>query len=160
MPLTDAAIRNTKPNAKPLKLFDGGGLFLLVTTAGQKWWRLKYRFAGKERLLALGVYPEVGLATARKKRDEAREILAGGIDPSEEKKEAKRLRILSAATSFEAVAREWFAAQKDGWAEIYANKVIASLEVDVFPILGSRPITDIEAHHLVEVIRKIEARGV
>jgi integrase len=160
MPLTDTSIRNTKPGSKPLKLFDGGGLFLLVTTAGQKWWRLKYRFAGKEKSLALGVYPEVGLAAARKKRDAAREVLANGNDPGEEKKEAKRLRILSAATSFEAVAREWFASQKDGWAKIYADKVIASLEIDVFPTLGSRPISEIEAHHLVQVIRTIEARGV
>jgi hypothetical protein len=160
MPLTDTTIRNAKPNSKPLKLFDGGGLYLLVTAAGKKWWRLKYRFAGKEKLLALGVYPEVGLAAARRKRDEAREFLAGGTDPGEEKKEAKRLRILSAATSFEAVSREWFAGQKDGWSSVYADKVIASLEIDVFPTLGGRPITEIEAHHLVQIIRTIEARGV
>ncbi|MGF6966757.1 integrase [Paraburkholderia sp. WC7.3g] len=160
MPLTDTTIRNAKPDSKPLKLFDGGGLYLLVTAAGKKWWRLKYRFAGKEKLLALGVYPEVGLATARRKRDEAREVLACGTDPGEEKKEAKRLRILAAATSFEAVSREWFAGQKDGWSSVYADKVIASLEIDVFPTLGGRPITEIEAHHLVQVIRTIEARGV
>ncbi|AJZ60619.1 phage integrase family protein [Paraburkholderia fungorum] len=160
MPLTDTAIRNTKPGLKPLKLSDGDGMYLLVTAAGQKWWRLKYRFAGKEKLLALGVYPEVGLAAARKKREAAREILASGNDPGEQRKEAKRLRILSAATSFEAVSREWFASQKDGWAKIYADKVIASLEIDVFPTLGSRPISEIEAHHLVQVIRTIEARGV
>lgn len=160
MPLTDTTIRNTKPASKPLKLFDGGGLFLLVTTAGQKWWRLKYRFAGKEKMLALGVYPEVGLAAARRKRDDAREVLASGSDPGEKKKEAKRLRILSAATSFEAVSREWFAGQKDGWTKTYAEKVIASLEVDVFPTLGGRSIAEIEAHHLVQLIRTIEARGV
>jgi len=158
--LTDAAIRNAKAGAKSSKLFDGGGLFLFVTPAGQKYWRLKYRFASKEKLLAIGVYPEVALAAARKKRDEARELLAKGIDPAEAKKEAKRRRALSAANSFEAVAREWFEGQRGGWTAGYASKVIASLEGDVFPFIGRRPIAEIEAHHLVELLRTVEARGV
>lgn len=160
MALTDTAIKNAKPTDKPYKLFDGGGLFLLVTPAGQKYWRLKYRHSGKEKLLALGVYPDVGLAAARKKREEARDGLAQGADPSAAKKETKRLAALSAATSFEAVAREWYESQRGGWSAGYAEKVIASLEGDVFPTLGDRPVTEIEAHHLVEVLRVVEARGV
>lgn len=160
MPLTDAAIKNSKPGETAKKLFDGGGLFVLVTPAGQKYWRLKYRVAGKEKLLALGVYPDVALAAARKMRDEARAVLADGRDPGEAKKEEKRQRAIAAATSFEAVAREWFESQRGGWTDNYASKVIASLEFDVFPTVGSRPIAEIEAHHLVGVLRAVEARGV
>ncbi|WP_206953333.1 tyrosine-type recombinase/integrase [Trinickia acidisoli] len=160
MPLTDTAIKNAKAADKPIKMFDGGGLFLLVNPAGQRYWRLKYRFDGKEKLLAIGVYPETGLAAARKRRDEARELLAAGTDPGEAKKEAKRQRALSAANSFEAVAREWFEGQRGGWTAGYADKVIASLEGDVFPTLGARPIAEIEAHHLVDILRTVEARGV
>ncbi|KOS78743.1 hypothetical protein DM56_5108 [Burkholderia mallei] len=108
MPLTDKAVKNAKAGDKPVKLFDGGGMFLLVTPAGQRYWRLKYRVNGKEKLLALGVYPDVSLAVARKKRDEAREKLAAGIDPNEAKREVKRTARIAAASSFEAVAREWF----------------------------------------------------
>ncbi|MDM8358822.1 tyrosine-type recombinase/integrase [Pandoraea communis] len=160
MALTDIAIKNARPSDKAYKLFDGGGLFLLITPANQKYWRLKYRHSGKEKLLALGVYPEVSLAAARKKREEARDSLAQGADPSAQRKEVKRLAILSAATSFEAVAREWFESQRGGWSAGYAEKVIGSLEGDVFPTLGDMPIADIEAHTLVGVLRAVEARGV
>lgn len=160
MSLTDTAIKNAKPASKAYKLFDGGGLFLLVTPAGQKYWRLKYRHAGKEKLLALGVYPEISLAAARKSREEAREGLAQGADPNTAKKETRRLAALAAATSFEAVAREWYESQRGGWSASYAEKVIGSLEGDVFPTLGSRPVDEIEAHHLVGVLRAVEARGV
>jgi integrase len=160
MPLTDTAIKKAKAADKPVKMFDGGGMFLLVTPTGQRYWRLKYRFDGKEKLLAIGVYPETGLAAARKKREEARELLAAGVDPGTAKKEAKRQRALSVANSFEAVAREWFEGQRGGWTATYADKVIASLEGDVFPALGSRPISEIEAHHLVDLLRAVEARGV
>ncbi|WP_429497428.1 tyrosine-type recombinase/integrase [Robbsia andropogonis] len=160
MALTDTAVKNTKPGDKPIKLFDGGGLFLLVTPAGGRLWRLKYRFGGKEKLLAIGAYPAVTLAGARKARDEARELLAAGADPGAAKKEDKRLAALNVATTFEAVAREWYAGQITGWSEDYGSKVLTSLEVDVFPTLGDRPIADIEAHHLVAVLRKVEARGV
>jgi integrase len=160
MPLTDAAVKNAKPSTKPLKLFDGGGLFLLVTPAGQKYWRLKYRFGGKEKLLSIGVYPSIGLAKARKDRDQARELLAAGKDPGEAKKDEKRIRLLSAENTFEAVAREWFDRQRDGWVKGYADKVIDSLEVDAFPMLGRRPIAEIEAPHLAEVLRTVESRGV
>ncbi|RQR33951.1 DUF4102 domain-containing protein [Burkholderia sp. Bp9143] len=160
MPLTDKAVKNAKAGDKPVKLFDGGGMFLLVTPAGQRYWRLKYRVNGKEKLLALGVYPDVSLAVARKKRDEAREKLAAGIDPNEAKREVKRTARIAAASSFEAVAREWFDNQRAGWTETYAEKVIHSLEIDAFPKIGSRPIASIEAPEMLEIIRAIEARGV
>lgn len=160
MPLTDKAVKNAKAGDKPVKLFDGGGMFLLVTPAGQRYWRLKYRVNGKEKLLALGVYPDVSLAVARKKRDQAREKLAAGIDPNEAKREVKRTARIAAASSFEAVAREWFDNQRVGWTETYAEKVIHSLEIDAFPKIGSRPISSIEAPEMLEIIRAIEARGV
>lgn len=160
MPLTDKAVKNAKAGDKPVKLFDGGGMFLLVTPAGQRYWRLKYCVNGKEKLLALGVYPDVSLAVARKKRDEAREKLAAGIDPNEAKREVKRTARIAAASSFEAVAREWFDNQRVGWTETYAEKVIHSLEIDAFPKIGSRPISSIEAPEMLEIIRAIEARGV
>lgn len=160
MPLTDKAVKNAKADDKPVKLFDGGGMFLLVTPAGQRYWRLKYRVNGKEKLLALGVYPDVSLAVARRKRDEAREKLAAGIDPNEAKREVKRTARIAAASSFEAVAREWFENQLAGWTETYAEKVIHSLEIDAFPKIGSRPIASIEASEMLEMIRAIEARGV
>ncbi|KGS89990.1 phage integrase family protein [Burkholderia pseudomallei MSHR7334] len=160
MPLTDKAVKNAKAGDKPVKLFDGGGMFLLVTPAGQRYWRLKYRVNGKEKLLALGVYPDVSLAVARKKRDEAREKLAAGIDPNEAKREVKRTARIAAASSFEAVASEWFDNQRVGWTETYAEKVIHSLEIDAFPKIGSRPISSIEAPEMLEIIRAIEARGV
>ncbi|TAM06487.1 MAG: DUF4102 domain-containing protein [Paraburkholderia sp.] len=107
MPLTNVQLKQARPGSRPLKLFDGGGLFLLITPAGQRYWRLKYRFAGKEKLLALGVYPEVTLLKARKLREEAREKLASNVDPGETRREVKRQILLAAANSFEDVAREW-----------------------------------------------------
>lgn len=159
-PLTELQVRKAKPAEKPHRLADGKGLYLEVMPNGSKYWRLKYRFDGKEKRAAFGVYPEVGLTAARKKRDEARKLLAAGIDPSEQKKEDKRVRALEAVSTFEAVAREWFESQKGGWSEVYAGKVISSLEVDAFPKLGSKPIASIEAPHMLEIIRKIETRGV
>ncbi|WP_261546082.1 tyrosine-type recombinase/integrase [Burkholderia multivorans] len=159
MPLTDTTIRNTKPAAKPVKLFDGGGLFLLVTPAGQRYWRLKYRTAGKEKLLALGVYPEVTLATARRKRDEAREKLAAGIDPGEAKKAEKRTARLSAENSFEAVAREWHAKYAPTWSESHGSRILRRLEVDAFPWIGGKPVADLAPPDVLDVLRRVEKRG-
>ena len=108
MPLTDVQVRNAKPQDKPVKLSDGGGLFLLLQPAGGKWWRYKYRFLGKEKLLALGSYPDVSLAEARERHVHARKALAAGSDPSEVKKEAKRILLLKHENNFEAIAREWY----------------------------------------------------
>lgn len=160
MPLTDIQVRNAKASAAPYKLTDGNGMFLLVLPNGAKYWRLSYRFLGKQKTLALGVYPAVTLATARKKRDEAREQIAAGVDPSEAKKGAKRAAEIAAANSFEAVAREWYDSQRPGWSDSYAENVLNSLEVDVFPKIGPRPIAEIDSPQMLSIVREVEARGV
>ncbi|CAM2184482.1 Integrase [Burkholderia latens] len=159
MPLTDTAIRNAKPADKPVRLFDGGGLYLEVAPSGGKWWRLKYRFGGKEKRYSLGVYPEVTLATARKKRDEAREKLAAGIDPGEAKKAEKRASLLAAAHSFEVVARDWMAERKTTVEPAQHAKTLARMENDVFPWLGKRPIAEIDAPEILVVLKRVDGRG-
>ncbi len=159
MSLTDTAIRTAKPAIKPRKLFDAGGLYLEVSPTGGKWWRLKYRYNGKEKRLSLGVYPDVPLKVARNKRDEARKLLAAGTDPSENRKAIKSGRMERAANSFEVVAREWFAKYSPNWAKTHADKIIQRLERDVFPWLGGRPVADIAAPELLAAMRRIEARG-
>jgi integrase len=160
MPLTDIQVRNAKAGDTPYKLTDGGGMFLLVQPNGGKYWRLSYRFLGKQKTLALGVYPAVTLAAARKKRDDAREQIAAGSDPGEAKKEAKRAAEIAAANSFEAVAREWFDSQHPGWTDSYAEKVLHSFKVDVFPKIGARPISEIDSPQMLAIVREVEARGV
>jgi len=159
MPLTNIEVKNAKPKAKPYKLSDGGGLFLLVQPTGSKWWRYKYRYAGKEKLLALGVYPEVSLADARDRHLEARRFLSEGNDPNEVKKEAKRLIILNTENSFEAVAREWHENRSHMWSPRHTSQIMKCLEADVFPKIGRRPIADITAPDLLAIARVIEARG-
>lgn len=159
-PLKDLQIKNAKPKDKPYKLSDGGGLYLLVTPAGGKGWRLKYRFQGKEKLLSLGTYPEVGLQEARKQREDHKALLAKEIDPSDQRKSMKLAGIEQAANSFEAIAREWLTKNKDGWAQTHYSKILGRLENDVFPYLGSKPIAAITAPDLLGIIRKIESRGV
>src|SRR5271155_5016624 len=136
MSLSDAKVRNAKPRTKPYKITDGEGLFLLVTPPDSKYWRLKYHVAGKEKLLALGVYPEVSLADARERRAQARKALAAGNDPGEIKKETKRLTTLKAENAFEAVAREWYEKRKHEWAASSAKLMLARLERHVFSKLG------------------------
>ncbi|VBG98853.1 tyrosine-type recombinase/integrase [Burkholderia pseudomallei] len=159
MPLTDTAIRNAKPADKPVRLFDGGGLYLEIAPSGGKWWRLKYRFGGKEKRYSLGVYPEVTLATARKKRDEAREKLAAGIDPGEAKKAEKRASLLAAANSFEVVARGWIDERKTTVEPAQHAKTLARMENDVFPWLGKRPIAEIDAPEILVVLKRVDGRG-
>ncbi|CAJ8830695.1 phage integrase [Burkholderia pseudomallei] len=159
MPLTDTAIRNAKPTDKPVRLFDGGGLYLEIAPSGGKWWRLKYRFGGKEKRYSLGVYPEVTLATARKKRDEAREKLAAGIDPGEAKKAEKRASLLAAAHSFEVVARGWMDERKTTVEPAQHAKTLARMENDVFPWLGKRPIAEIDAPEILVVLKRVDGRG-
>lgn len=156
--LSDTAVRNAKTAAKPYKMADEKGLYLLVNAAG-KYWRHDYRFDGKRKTLALGVYPDVSLARAREKRDEARRLLAEGIDPGEHRKAARAMKEERAANSFEAVAREWFAKHLADKADTHRDKVIRRLEKDVFPWLGGRPIAEILAPELLTTIRRIEARG-
>jgi hypothetical protein len=137
MALSDAAIRKAKAGAKPTKLSDGGGLFLLLNPNGSRLWRLKYRFAGEEKLL------EVSLKDARERRDDARRQLAAGYDPGQARKAQKTAAADRAASSFEVVAREWFGLTKEKWESEYADLVLHRLERDMFPWLGSRPIAEI-----------------
>ena len=132
---------------------------MLITPAGNKRWRLKYRFAGKEKLLAFGVYPEVSLATARKKREAAREKIAAGIDPAEVKKAEKRSNRLNAENSFEAITREWHAKYGATWSDGHAARILRSLEADAFPWIGGRPISDLQPPDVLDVLRRVEKRG-
>jgi integrase len=157
--LTDTAIRKSKPGEKPVKLFDGAGLFLLVQPTGGKLWRLKYRFEGKEKLLSLGAYPEVSLADARERRDAARKQLAAGVDPSQARKDEKTARQVAAANSFESVARAWWEHWKGPKSARHADYVIRRLELDVFPVIGAKPASAITAPQLLAMAKKIEQRG-
>src|SRR5579884_964022 len=157
--LSDAAVRNAKPKTTPYKISDGEGLFLPVTPAGGKYWRLKYFFGGKEKLLALGVFPEVSLAEARERRAQARKVVATGKDPGEAKKEAKRILLQKQESTFEAVAREWHENRLAKWTPEHAKKILKRLETHVFNRIGTRPIADITASELLSVMRKIEEHG-
>lgn len=159
MPLSDTAVRNAKPGDKPLKLADDKGLFLLVTPAGAKYWRQKYRFGGKEKLLAHGVYPDVSLKEARGRRDEARKLLANGVDPGGAKKAVKAARVLQTANSFEALAREWLASRKGTIGDAQITKALAIFENDVFPWVGAAPVSEVDAPMVLSVITRIDQRG-
>lgn len=159
MALTDLFVRQVKPEAKPRKYADGRGLYLYVSPAGGKWWRLAYRFDGKQKQLSLGVYPDVGLKEARERRDAARTLLANGVDPSENRKAAKAARAAQAENSFETVAREWYAKQRESWNESHGTRILRRLERDVFPWIGGKPIADVTAPDLLSVARRIEKRG-
>jgi len=158
VPLTDTLIRKTKPADKPLKLFDGGGLFLLVTPTGGKLWNLKYRFEGKENRIALGAYPAVSLAEARQKRDQAKVLLAKGICPGDTRK-AEKASTAQEQDTFELIAREWHAKFTPSWAASHADKILRRFELYVFPWLGGRPIKAITAPELLGVLRRIEGKG-
>ena len=159
MPLTDTAIKQAKPGEKTRKISDSLGLYLEVAPSGGKWWRLKYRIAGKEKRLSLGTYPDVSLQAARRARDEAREVIAQGIDPSAERKEAKRQAAVAANDSFEAVAREWHKNWKTSRTEKHAGQVLQRLEADIFPSIGTLPISKVTAPMLLDLAKKVEARG-
>jgi integrase len=159
MTLSDAFLRQAKGSDKPWKKADGGGLFVLVNPDGNRLWRLSYRFAGKQKTLALGAYPIVGLAAARKARDAAKEQLAQGVDPGEHRKQEKQRIKLAEAHSFEAVAREWHENKKGALTPRYAGQVMDRLEADVFPEIGTRDIGKIEPPDLLAMLRKIETRG-
>jgi integrase len=159
MPLSDTRVRNAKPGAKQLKLFDRDGLFLMITPAGGKRWRLKYRFDGKEKLLALGTYPEVSLVTAREKRDAARKQVAAGINPGEFRKSLKAAKVAESENSFKIVAREWHSKFIKTWSATHAAHVFERLVKDVFPWIGTRPIGEIKAPELLSVLQRIESRG-
>ncbi len=159
MPLTNTAIRNAKPGEKNRKIFDGRGLYLEISPRGGKWWRLKYRFDGKDKRISLGTYPDVSLKDARERRESARQQIANHIDPSEVRKLEKAARVESLANSFEAVACEWYAKHQPNWKRSHADRVISRLKKDVFPWIGNKPIAEITAPLMLDTVRRIEARG-
>jgi integrase len=158
MALTDVRIRAAKPAAKAYRLVDAGGLHLFVTPQGGKLWRLRYKAAGREKLLSFGPYPEVTLAAAREARDAAREELRNGQDPALAKRHRRAVAATDAANTFEAIAREWHAIQRPGWTPTHAADVLTSLERDVFPSLGALPVREITPPLVLPVLRAIEAR--
>lgn len=151
-PLSELKVRNIKPGPKRSRVFDERGLYLEVSPTGGKWWRLKYTYVGKEKRLSLGVYPDVGLAMARERRDAARKLLADGVDPGQHRKE-------NAANNFEAVARDWFGKFGSGWAPGHQQRAMRLFERDIFPILGGRPVAEVKATEVLAVVRRIELRG-
>ena len=159
MALSDLEVKKAKPGPKAARLFDGGGLYMEVTPSGGKLWRLKYRYGGKEKLLALGKYPDVSLKDARERRDDARRLLANEIDPGENRKVQKAAKTERAANSFEVVAREWIAKNTPTWAATHTSKIVRRLEMYVFPWLGGRPIAEIAPPELLTVARRVEDAG-
>jgi len=158
MALSDVAVRKAKPRTKPYKLHDDRGLYLLVNAVG-RYWRYDYRFAGKRKTAALGVYPDVSLKQARERQDEVRKQLANGVDPSHARKAAKTAARGGASNSFEAVAREWYAKHSPNWVASHSDRILRRLESDIFPWLGGRPIAEITAPDLLAAIRRVESRG-
>ena len=156
--LTNTAIRGLKAREMPYKLSDGKGLYLLISSTGSRYWRLKYRYAGKEKVLALGVYPDVTLAEARDGRDDAKRLLRAGKDPVATRRRKRRAAESDAANTFEAIAREW--AGKQRWIPSHTDRVLRSLEQDIFPELGAEPISTVTAQDLLAVLLKAEKRGV
>ena len=160
MSLTDTKARTAKPKEKAYRLADSGGLYLEVMSNGSKYWRWKYRFDGKEKRLALGVYPQVTLAVARSKRNDQQKILKEqGSDPLQQRREAKLTARIRAGHTFEAIAREWWNHWKGVRSRRHADYVLRRLEIDIFPSLGGKPIEDISAPRIIAVIRTIEKRG-
>ena len=161
MPLTDPEIKNARynPEGPGNRLADGGRMYLQLDKSGSKYWRMNYRFNGKDKTLALGVYPDVSLAAARKKRDEARAKLDAGIDPGEERKAQKRTQRLNAENSFEAIAREWHAKYSPTWSEGHGERILRRLEVDAFPWIGGKPVGDLAPPDVLDVLRRVEKRG-
>jgi len=159
MPLTAQQVAQAKPTEKTQKLFDGGGLYLEVTPSGAKRWRLKYRFAGKENLLSMGVFPAVSLKDARAAADKARKLLATGTDPSHHRQIEKATRNVAAANTFEALAREWHSTKSPGWSTTHADTTMERLTKNAFPWIGKRPLIDINAPELLATLRRIESRG-
>ncbi|RUQ84482.1 tyrosine-type recombinase/integrase [Legionella septentrionalis] len=159
MALNHKLLLSFKPEAKPYKKSDEKGLFVLVNPNGSLYWRFKYRFLGKEKSLALGTFPDVPLASAREKRDEARRLLAEGIDPGIHRKVMKKAEIAKSSNTFEMIAREWFAKQATQWSDIHANKILRLLERDIFPWIGAKPIDEIPPTILLPILMRIVDRG-
>lgn len=159
MPLSDTQCKTAKPKEKPYKMTDEKGLYLLVAVSGGKWWRFNYRFEQKHKTLSMGTYPETSLKQAREKRDEARKLVAAGIDPGVNRKASKAAKEGEIANSFEIVAREWHTKQSTSWVDSHSEKIIRRLERDIFPWLGHLPISAITAPEILETLQRIEDRG-
>ena len=156
--LTELTVKKAAVKAKPYKLADSGGLYLLINPNGSRYWRLKYRISQKEKVLALGVYPDVPLREARDKRDDAKKLIRDGYDPSALKQEKKREAERLMADSFEALTREWFEKQQERWSENHAHRIITSMEKDIFPFIGGRPVDQITTPEILGILRKVEKR--
>ncbi len=159
MPLTDTKIRTAKPKDKEYKLYDTKGLCIIITPSGGKWWRFNYSYGGKRKTISLGTYPEVSLKEARERRDEARRLLARGINPSEHRKKEKQKLLERQANTFEKIALEWFNSRKNSWSESHASRVYGRLERFILPFLKGKPIAEITPQEILEVIKPIEARN-
>ena len=157
--LTELGVRKAKPSSKPKKFSDGGGLFLLLHPSGSKYWRMKYRFIGKEKLLAFGVWPEVSLTEARKKRNEAKQLLKSGKDPSAAKKNLKVSQKVAQSNTFGSVTEEWLEIKQKEWKSPYFDDVKSSIEIHLLPDLSQRPIEDITSSEILSVLKKIEEQG-
>lgn len=160
IPLTELQISKFKPQDKQVTLFDGGGLFLLVTKAGSKLWRFKYRFNGQERLISFGNYPTISLAEARQRRDEAKKQIANGTDPQDAKKAQKQAGADRAANSFEVISREWYGSFKNNWTPSHATKLLSRMEKEIFPYIGSMPMEDVKAPDVLKILKRLESRGI
>lgn len=158
LPLTDMQVLKAKPEGKQITLFDGGGMFLLVTPSGGKLWRFKYRYEKKAKLISLGAYPEISLAEARQRKDDARKQLAHGIDPGAVRK-AKKQAETEETETFEVIAREWHTKFLHTWTNGHAVKLLSAMTRDLFPWLSARPIKDLKAPELLATLRRIENRG-
>jgi len=155
MTLTETAIRLAKPGSKAIKMFDGRGLHLLLSPNGSRYWRFRYRFEGREKLISLGIYPDVPLTEARDRCDQARRLVAKGIDPSAQRQAERSAR----EDTFESIAREWLELQQKTLAPATFQKAQWMLEQFIFPTLGKRPITKVTAPDLLAVLKRIEIRG-
>ncbi|GAA0513667.1 tyrosine-type recombinase/integrase [Tatumella terrea] len=160
MKLNARQVETAKPKEKPYKLSDGGGLYLLVNLNGSRYWRLKYRVSGKEKLLSVGVYPDVTLSDARNRREDAKRVLAAGGDPGQEKQAEKQAKALAVKNNFESVAIEWHEHKKPNWSQGYAEDILEYLTKDIFPFIGKRAINEIKPAEMLAVLRKMEQRGV
>jgi len=161
-PLGAIEVEKAKPGIKPQHLFDGGGLFLLIAVNGGKWWRLKYSFDGKSKTISFGTYPEISLAQARERREEARKLIAIGVDPSVNRKAVKTAKNELLANSFEVIAREWHEQQKkdNAWTADHAATIMSRLENDMFPWIGAKPITEVTAKDIRMILDRVKGRGV
>ena len=158
MPLTDTALRHAKPVLKPRSISDSGGLSVLIQPNGAKWWRFRHRFGGKPHHLSLGVYPDVGLKEARRRRDECRQLLANGVNPSDQRKATHAVTVDDTADSFETVAREFYKTRLPSWSEGHSSTVLMRLESYVFQKLGTQSITAVSAQDILAMLKPIQER--